>query len=67
MDISSTVGIASVATSLSSNKLATEVDVAVLKKAIDLQAESAVKLIESIPQVAPVLPSGNDGGIDVMA
>lgn len=67
MDISSTVGIASVATSLSSNKLATEVDVAVLKKAIDLQAESAVTLIESIPQVAPTLPSGNDGGIDVMA
>ena len=46
---SSTAGLAQLATSLSQNKLEGAVDVAVLKKAIDIQEQSATQLIQSIP------------------
>jgi hypothetical protein len=68
MDITSTVGIASFATTLSSNKLASDVGVAVLKKALDLQAESAAQLIQSLPGSTQTLPQGSSAlAIDVMA
>ncbi|AFL75282.1 YjfB family protein [Thiocystis violascens] len=46
---SSTVGLAQLATSLSQNKLEGAVDVAVLKKAIDIQEQSALQLLENLP------------------
>lgn len=48
MDVSS---IASLATQLSSQKTDEEVGYAVLKKAINIQANSAIALINAIPSV----------------
>lgn len=53
MDISS---IANLATAMSQQSLSQAVSIAVLKKALDIQASSAAQLIASIP-AAPNLPS----------
>lgn len=51
MDIT---GIASMATQFSDAKTADQVQVAVLKKAMDAQAQSAQQLIEALPQPSSV-------------
>lgn len=53
MDIT---GIASVATDMQASRLAQEVQVTVLKKALDAQASTAAQLIAALPQV-PAAPS----------
>ncbi|HJW02436.1 MAG TPA: YjfB family protein [Azospira sp.] len=51
MDIT---GIASMATQFSDAKTADQIQVAVLKKAMDAQAQSAQQLIEALPQPSSV-------------
>lgn len=63
MDISA---LASVASSLSQAKVGDAVGTLVLKKAMDIQAQSAMQLIEALPQVASNPPNlGNN--VDVRA
>lgn len=63
MDISA---LASVASSLSQAKVGDAVGTLVLKKAMDIQAQSAMQLIEALPQVASNPPNlGNS--VDVRA
>lgn len=47
-------GIASMATQFSDAKTADQIQVTVLKKALDAQAESAAQLIQALPQPASV-------------
>ncbi|TCT22143.1 YjfB family protein [Thiobaca trueperi] len=54
---SSTAGLTQLATSLSQNKLEGAVGVAVLKKAIDIQEQSAMQLIQSLPSATQGLPA----------
>lgn len=54
----STTGLAALATAMSQNKLENAVDVAVFKKAIDIQKESAVQLLQSLPTPTAALPDG---------
>ncbi|GBG02186.1 hypothetical protein AZSI13_15130 [Azospira sp. I13] len=49
-------GIASLATSFSESQNANQIQVAVLKKALDAQASSAAQLIQALPQSAVNLP-----------
>ncbi len=63
MDISP---LASVASSLSQAKVGDAVGTLVLKKAMDIQAQSAMQMIEALPQVASNPPNlGNS--VDVRA
>jgi hypothetical protein len=67
MDISSTPGITSLATMLSSSKLEGAAGVAVLKKAMDIQEQSASQLIQSIPDLRQGLPENVGTQINVTA
>jgi hypothetical protein len=60
--------IANFATRLSLNKTSEAVELAVLKKAIDIQAEGALALIEALPQATPGsnLPANLGQHIDVV-
>jgi hypothetical protein len=49
-------GIANLATSFSESQTANQVQVAVLKKALDAQASSAAQLIQAVPQSTVNLP-----------
>ncbi|MFA7279250.1 MAG: YjfB family protein [Sterolibacterium sp.] len=53
MDVS---GIASAATEMAQAKTADAVQITMLKKAIDLQAQGAMQLIDSVAQVLPNNP-----------
>lgn len=59
MEVSS---IAAAASANAAAQLQTEVSVTVLKKAIDIQAASAMQLLEALPQV-PAAPVGTAGGV----
>lgn len=63
----STTGLATLATAMSQTKLEGAVDVAVLKKAIDIQKESAAQLIQSLPTPTAALPDGVGGQINTTA
>ena len=63
MDISA---LASVASSLSQAKVGDAVGTLVLKKAMDIQAQSAMQLIEALPQVASN-PLNLGNSVDVRA
>ena len=63
----STTGLATLATAMSQTKLESAVDVAVLKKAIDIQEASAAQLLQSLPTPAAALPDGVGGRIDTTA
>lgn len=52
---------------MSKDKLEGEVGVAVLKKAIDLQKESATQLIQALPTPAPAASGSVGSNIDVKA
>ena len=49
-------GIANLATSFSESQTANQVQVAVLKKALDAQASSVAQLIQAVPQSTVNLP-----------
>lgn len=59
MEVSS---IAAAASANAAAQLQAEVSVTVLKKAIDVQAEAALQLLEALPQV-PAAPVGTAGGV----
>lgn len=54
MDVSN---IPAIASSMAAQKTADQVDIAVLKKALDSQAVEAAGLIAALPQAAPVTSS----------
>lgn len=53
MDVNS---IANLATNMAQERIGQEVGVAVLKKALDIQASSAMALINALPPIPPSLP-----------
>ncbi|NVZ10136.1 YjfB family protein [Allochromatium humboldtianum] len=64
---SSTTGLATLATAMSQTKLEGAVDVAVLKKAIDIQKESVAQLLQNLPTPTAALPDGVGGQINTTA
>ena len=64
---SSTAGLAQLATNLSQNKLEGAVGVAVLKKAIDIQEQSAAQLLDSLPSSTQGLPANVGTQLNVTA
>ena len=54
----STTGLATLATAMSQTKLESAVDVAVFKKAVDIQKESITQLLQSLPTPTEALPDG---------
>lgn len=66
MDVGSATGIARLATAMSQEQLAQDIGVAVLKKAIDVQAAGALALIAAIPAPSN-LPAHIGQGIDTTA
>lgn len=57
MDVSA---IASLATEMSQNQTAQAVQIAVLKKAMDIEAQSAMQLLEAVPSNPPNLGNNID-------
>lgn len=64
MDVS---GIASTATALSQAKTADAVAIAVLRKALDLQGQGALALIQALPQPVSVNPPQLGNFVDTTA
>lgn len=65
MDSSSIAGMAS---SIANTQTDTAVGVAVLKKALDIQSQNAMQLIQSLPQPTPASNPPNLGnGVDTFA
>ena len=64
MDISS---VGSISSATSQAQVGDAVSIAVLKKAIDLQAQGALQLIESLPQPATNSPPNLGQGVDTFA
>jgi hypothetical protein len=62
MDISSIVATAS---AMAETQLQSQVSMSVLKKAIDLQSEGALQLVQAVAQPAPVVAQA--GGVDTWA
>jgi hypothetical protein len=60
MNISAT-GIASMSTQLQLGKVAESAQLLVLKKAMDIEASSALALLQTVPGNLPVASSGNLG------
>lgn len=58
--------IASMATSMSDTRVASEVATTVFKKALDVQEQTAMQLIAALPQ-APNNPPHLGNGVDVRA
>ena len=54
MDLSSTASIASTASALSQAKVGDAVNISVMKKAMNIQKQTAAQLIEALPQPAAV-------------
>jgi len=64
MDISS---VGSISSATSQAQVGDAVSIAVLKKAIDLQAQGALQLIESLPQPATNSPPNLGQGVNTFA
>lgn len=64
MDISS---VGSISSAASQAQVGDAVSIVVLKKAIDLQAQGALQLIESLPQPATNSPPNLGQGVDTFA
>jgi hypothetical protein len=64
MDVSA---IASMATGMSQARTAEALQVAVLKKALDIQAQGALQLIEAASQVIPSNPPHLGNAVDTVA
>lgn len=71
MDISSFSGspasIAQLSTAMSNANLGNAVSVSVLKKSLDVQEQSALQLVQAIPDVSGTAPGGPGGIIDIKA
>lgn len=66
MDVGSVSGITSLATAMSQERIAQDVSIALVKKAIDLQAAGALALIEALPAVTN-LPANLGNSVDTTA
>ncbi len=66
MDIGSVTGIASLATGLAQERLAQQVSMAVLKKALDVEAAGALALVQALPPPV-LLPAHLGQNIDAVA
>lgn len=64
MDVNS---VSSLASSMSQGKTGDTVNILVLKKAMDIQAQSAAQLIAAIPQPAAVNPPNLGQNVDLKA
>ena len=64
MDISS---VGNVSAALSQAGTGDAVALAVLKKSLDIQAQSAIQLIQALPQPAPSTPPNLGNGVNVYA
>ena len=64
MDVSS---IASIATELSQARTADAVSIAVLRKALDIQEQGALQLIQALPLATTVNPPNLGNSIDTFA
>lgn len=64
MDISS---VASASTALSQGRTIDAVDMAVLRKALDIQAQSAMQLIAALPQPTTVNPPNLGNSVNTFA
>lgn len=60
-------GVAQAATALSQAKTGDAVAIAVLKKAIDIQADSALQLLQALPQPAASNPPNLGNSINTFA
>jgi hypothetical protein len=61
------LGIAAAASDLAQSRLANAVQIAVLKKAMDIEAQAALQLVEAAAQVIPVNPPNLGNQIDTFA
>jgi hypothetical protein len=61
------LGIAAAASDLAQNRLANAVQIAVLKKAMDIEAQAALQLVEAATQVIPANPPNLGNQIDTFA
>jgi hypothetical protein len=61
------VSIASLATDLSQARTAQSVQLAVLKKAIDIQAQGALQLVQAAAEVIPTNPPHLGNSVDTFA
>jgi hypothetical protein len=64
MDVSS---IAGVATDLSQSKIEGQVQIAVLKKVMDVEAQAALQLVQAAAQVIPTNPPNLGKSVDTFA
>ena len=64
MDISS---IASAASAISQNQTGDAVSISVLKKALDIQAQTAAQLIQALPQVTTNSPAHLGSSVNTFA
>lgn len=59
--------IAALATQMSQTRTAQAVDLAVLKKALDVQAQGALQLVQAASQIIPTNPPNLGNGVDTYA
>lgn len=62
-----TVSIAALASDLSQTRAQSAVQLAVLKKAMDIEAQGAMQLVQAAVQAAPTNPPNLGNGVDVFA
>jgi hypothetical protein len=67
MDVGNVSSIASTATQMSQAKTADAVAVAVLRKAMDIEAQSAAQLLQALPPVASNNPPNLGNSVNTMA
>jgi hypothetical protein len=61
MNVSTTTSIASASTQLPQSQVAESAQLLVLKKAMDIEASSALALLQAVPGNLPLATSGNLG------
>ena len=67
MDVGNISSIASAATQMSEGKTADAVAVAVLKKAMEIETQSAAQLLQALPPVASTNPPNLGNNVNTMA
>jgi hypothetical protein len=67
MDVGNISSIASTATQMSQAKTADAVSMAVLKKAMDIETQSAAQLLQALPPVASTNPPNLGNNVNTMA
>jgi hypothetical protein len=55
--------VAAVATNMAEQRVQSAIGLAVLKKAIDLEAAGALALLQAVPAPSPAMSSGTVGGV----